>query len=56
MMAEGLGNIATVGKTRILMMRDHIRLHLDRVEGLGEFGEIEAVSASKAMPRRAVPR
>ena len=25
------------------MMRDHIRLHLDRVEGLGEFGEIEAV-------------
>lgn len=43
MLTEGLGNIATVGKTRILMMRDHIRLHLDRVEGLGEFGEIEAV-------------
>jgi predicted adenylyl cyclase CyaB len=43
MMARGLGTIATVKKTRILMMRDHVRLHLDRVEGLGEFGEIEAV-------------
>ena len=43
MMTQALGTIATVKKTRILMMRDHIRLHLDRVESLGEFGEIEAV-------------
>ena len=43
MMTRALGTIATVKKTRILMMRDHIRLHLDRVDGLGEFGEIEAV-------------
>ena len=43
MMTQALGTIATVRKTRILMMRDNVRLHLDRVDGLGEFGEIEAV-------------
>jgi predicted adenylyl cyclase CyaB len=48
MMTRALGTIATVKKTRILMMRDHIRLHLDRVEGLGEFGEIEAVLGEHA--------
>ncbi len=48
MLTEALGTIATVRKTRILMMRDHIRLHLDRVEGLGEFGEIEAVLGEHA--------
>ena len=43
MLTQALGTIATVSKTRILMMRDHVRLHLDRVDGLGEYGEIEAV-------------
>src|SRR5258706_16467921 len=38
MMTQALGIIATVSKVRILMMRDHVRLHLDRVEGLGEYG------------------
>jgi predicted adenylyl cyclase CyaB len=38
-----LGTLATVEKTRILLTRDHIRLHLDRVASLGDFGEIEAV-------------
>jgi predicted adenylyl cyclase CyaB len=37
------GIIATVRKRRILMLRDNIRLHLDEVEELGDFGEIEAV-------------
>jgi adenylate cyclase, class 2 len=38
-----LGTLASVEKTRILLTRDHIRLHLDRVASLGDFGEIEAV-------------
>jgi predicted adenylyl cyclase CyaB len=38
-----LGTLATVEKVRILLTRDNIRLHLDRLASLGEFGEIEAV-------------
>jgi predicted adenylyl cyclase CyaB len=38
-----LGTLATVEKTRILLTRDNIRLHLDRVASLGDFGEVEAV-------------
>src|SRR5207245_11441113 len=38
-----LGIIAQVRKRRTLLMRDNIRLHLDEVEELGEFGEIEAI-------------
>jgi adenylate cyclase class IV len=38
-----LGTLAIVEKTRILLTRDNIRLHLDRVASLGDFGEIEAV-------------
>lgn len=38
-----LGMLATVEKMRILLTRDNIRLHLDRVASLGQFGEIEAV-------------
>ncbi len=52
MLAQALGTIATVRKTRILMMRDHIRLHLDRVDGLGEYGEIEAVLGEDGDPEQ----
>ena len=45
MLADALGVIAEVRKERILLMRANVRLHLDRVEGLGEFGEIEAIIA-----------
>jgi adenylate cyclase class IV len=45
MLAAALGTIAVVEKVRTLMMRDHVRLHLDRVATLGNFGEIEAVIA-----------
>jgi predicted adenylyl cyclase CyaB len=45
-----LGFIAQVRKRRILMLRDNIRLHLDEVEGLGKFGEIEAVVAEDENP------
>jgi predicted adenylyl cyclase CyaB len=43
MLAAALGIVAEVRKERTLLMRDNVRLHLDRVEELGEFGEIEAV-------------
>jgi predicted adenylyl cyclase CyaB len=38
-----LGAQAEVRKERTLLMRRNIRLHLDHVDGLGEFGELEAV-------------
>jgi predicted adenylyl cyclase CyaB len=44
-LGAALGVIAEVRKTRTLLMRANVRLHLDRVDGLGEFGEIEAVLA-----------
>ena len=45
MLADALGIIAEVRKRRTLMMRRNVRLHLDQVDGLGDFGEIEAVLA-----------
>jgi len=50
MLADALGILAEVRKHRMLMMRRNIRLHLDRVEGLGDFGELEAVLADNDMP------
>jgi predicted adenylyl cyclase CyaB len=52
MLTAALGVIAEVRKRRILLMRANVRLHLDRVEGLGEFGEIEAVIAPDDDPER----
>jgi len=51
-LATALGPIAVVEKVRILMMRDNVRLHLDQVTRLGEFGEIEAVIADGEDPER----
>ncbi len=42
-LVAALGTIAEVRKQRTLLMRENIRLHLDEVENLGNFGEIEAV-------------
>jgi predicted adenylyl cyclase CyaB len=50
MLADALGLLAEVRKHRTLMMRRNVRLHLDRVEGLGDFGEIEAVLADEDAP------
>ncbi|MGB8412113.1 MAG: class IV adenylate cyclase [Candidatus Binatus sp.] len=49
---DALGAIAVVEKVRTLMTRDNVRLHLDRVAKLGEFGEIEAVIADGDDPER----
>ena len=45
MLTAALGVLAEVRKRRTLLMRRNVRLHLDHVEGLGAFGEIEAVVA-----------
>jgi len=52
MLSAALGVLAVVTKERTLFKRGNIRLHLDRVEGLGDFGEIEAVIASGDDPER----
>ena len=43
MLARALGVLAEVHKHRTLLIRRNVRFHLDRVESLGGFGEIEAV-------------
>jgi predicted adenylyl cyclase CyaB len=42
-LVAALGAQAEVRKERTLLMRRNVRLHLDHVDGLGDFGEIEAV-------------
>ena len=51
-LTDAIGSIAVVEKVRTLMMRDNVRLHLDRVATLGEFGEIEAVIVDGDDPER----
>jgi len=52
MLGAALGVLAEVRKQRTLLLRRNVRLHLDRVEGLGSFGEIEAVVAADETPER----
>jgi len=47
MLESALGVIAEVRKRRTLLLRDNIRFHLDEVEQLGAFGEIEIVLAAE---------
>ncbi len=49
-LGDAMGVLARVNKRRTLLMRDNVRLHLDRVEGLGDFGEIEAVVGEGERP------
>jgi len=42
-LAQSLGLRGTVAKTRTLFLWRHTRIHLDRVEGLGDFMELETV-------------
>ncbi len=42
-LASTLGVIGVVRKTRLLYIHDNVRIHIDRVEGLGAFIEFEAV-------------
>lgn len=45
LLSEAAGVLAEVRKERTLLVRGNTRLHLDRVDGLGDFGEIECVLA-----------
>jgi adenylate cyclase class IV len=42
-LTRGLGVLGRVRKTRTLLMIGATRVHLDRVEGLGDFLELEVV-------------
>lgn len=49
-LSEAMGVLATVRKHRTLLQRENLRLHLDSVDGLGDFGEIEAVVGERENP------
>src|ERR1700693_4130334 len=51
-LATAIVPIAVVEKVRSLLMRDNVRLHLDKVARLGDYGEIEAVIADGEEPER----
>lgn len=42
-LSAALGVRAEVRKRRVVLIRQNVRLHIDSVESLGEFGELEAV-------------
>ena len=44
-LARGLGLLGRVRKQRLLLLAGPTRIHLDRVEGLGDFMELEVVLA-----------
>lgn len=46
-LAGTLGTEIVVSKERRLFLWDHVRIHLDRVDGLGHFLEFEAIVADK---------
>ncbi|WP_428382650.1 class IV adenylate cyclase [Nevskia ramosa] len=50
LLAGTLGVLATVAKRRTLLLCRNVRLHLDEVDGLGTYGEIEAVVPEGADP------
>ena len=46
-LAHALGVVRQVAKTRHLLVLGRTRIHLDRVEGLGDFVELEVVLADR---------
>ncbi|MBL7649752.1 MAG: class IV adenylate cyclase [Candidatus Hydrogenedentes bacterium] len=48
MLAEALGTLTVVDKVRTLYLWENVRIHLDRVAGLGDFLEFEAVQPDGA--------
>ncbi len=51
-LASSLGVFGEVTKRRVLFLRRNIRLHIDRVDGLGTFGEFEAVVGGRNPPAK----
>lgn len=55
-LAAHLGEIAVVAKRRRLLVKDNVRIHLDRVEGLGAFVELEALAPPGNRPEAQIDR
>jgi homotetrameric cytidine deaminase len=47
-LVAALGTLVVVTKRRRLLLRDNVRIHLDEVEGLGSFIELEAVAGPES--------
>jgi homotetrameric cytidine deaminase len=47
---EAYGTLVVVDKRRRLLLTDNVRIHLDEVEGLGSFVELEGVLGPGALP------
>jgi len=50
-LARTLGVKVVVDKVRRIYLRENVRVHIDRVKGLGDFVEIESVGAATDFPR-----
>jgi len=50
-LAAGLGVLAVVDKRREIYFAGNVKIHLDRVRGLGRFVEVEAISRSGRVRR-----
>jgi homotetrameric cytidine deaminase len=48
---EAYGTLVVIDKRRRLLLSDNVRIHLDEVEGLGSFVELEGVLGPGADPR-----
>lgn len=51
-LAKALGIVGIVRKTRHLYLAGNTRIHLDEVEGLGQFLELEVVLLARQTPRQ----
>jgi adenylate cyclase len=56
MLATHLGILGVVRKHRRLLVESNVRIHLDRVEGLGDFVEIEVVAPPGTRPENQLDR
>lgn len=50
-LSAGLGVLAVVDKRREIYFAGNVKIHLDRVRGLGEFVEVEAISRAGGLER-----
>jgi predicted adenylyl cyclase CyaB len=51
-LSETLGEMVTVDKKREIFVYDNVRIHLDKVKGLGNFLEFEIVFSSMAKAKQ----
>lgn len=49
-LSESLGVLVEVAKTRAIYFADNVKIHLDDVDGLGAFAEVEAIDPDGTTP------